>query len=65
MKIKVIDTDTKVETIYDYSNDNWAHRYACMKIEGFQHGVVHMWAPPKVCVGGYIITSGRKWMLIE
>jgi hypothetical protein len=59
MKIKVIDMETKEETVYDYSNHNWLNRYACMR-----GGLVHMWAPREVQRGGYVITSGRKWMLL-
>ena len=58
MKIKVTDLETKKTTIYDYSNNNWAGRYACMK-----NGLVHMWTPPKL--SSVIITSGRKWELIN
>ena len=60
MKIKVTDIEKNTTETYDYSNNNWARRYACMK-----NGLVHMWTPPKLVVGLGLTTSGRKWELIN
>ena len=60
MNIKVTDCETGKETIYKYSKDNWANRYACMDT----NGLVHMWAPKEVSTG-IIKTSGRKWQLVK
>ena len=59
MKIKVTYLDTNTETVYDYSKDNWAKRWACMK-----GGLVHMWAPKEAGKGIVIKTSGRKWEVL-
>lgn len=59
--VEVTDLDTNETTTYDWSDNNWAKRPACMK-----GGLVHMWTPNelKKCTGGgAIITSGRRWAL--
>jgi hypothetical protein len=60
MKIKVTDLETNQIEIYNYSNNNWLGRYACIK-----NGVVHMWAPKNLVKGLALITSGRRWELYE
>ena len=56
MKITVIDIDSGVETIYDYSKDNWKKSYACMT-----NGGVYMWCPTQCQEGRVVKTSGRLW----
>ena len=65
MKIEVTNCETQEKTIYDYSKNNWALRWACMK-----DGLVHMWAPNELRgVNGLknnpnVLTSGRIWRVL-
>lgn len=60
MRIQVTDLDTDETTTYEYSSNNWRKQPACMV-----GGLVHMWAPQEVQKGSYVITSGRKWILLD
>lgn len=60
MRIKVTDVETGSTDEYDYSKDNWAKRYACMR-----GGLVHMWAPKECRSGVVIVTSGRRWEVVK
>ena len=60
LKIEVTDVETGHVEVYDYSNNNWAMHFACMR-----NGLVHMWAPKEVAVGVTIRTSGRLWRVFK
>lgn len=60
VKIEVTDVGTGAVETYDYSRDNWAHRWACMR-----GGLVYMWAPPQCVPGIMIRTSGRLWHVLK
>jgi hypothetical protein len=58
-KIKVTDLETGIESIYDYSKNNWRRVPACM-----QNGLVIMWVPTEARHGVVIRTSGRRWEVL-
>jgi len=59
MKIKITNIETGETNTYEFNRNNWAGRLAAM-----EQGRVIMWAPSHVGKVP-IITSGRRWEIIE
>ena len=61
-RVKVTELANGEVCVYDYSNVNWANRWACML-----NGNVVMWTPSELRYPHTtaVITSGRRWELVN
>lgn len=59
MYVKVTDCESGNVSYYEYSRENWAKRWACMRGD-----LVVMWTPTQISESP-IRTSGRIWQLVK